>query len=120
MAFPYLLEATTAARQDVFYADFTNEARAGGGVAPSDNSASGRLAGAQMLQDKRCISDFSRWWFFGHPGIAGCVMGRLSGDGLWQAARDWLCLRAHVFRLEIADSHIIGDLMNLTATGRLY
>jgi hypothetical protein len=73
-----------------------------------------------MLQNKRCISDFSRWWFFGHPGIAGCVMGRLSGDGLWQAARDWLCLRAHVFRLEIADSHIIGDLMNLTATGRLY
>lgn len=44
----------------------------------------------------------------------------LSGDGLWGTARDWLRLRARVFRLEIADSHIIGDLMNLTATCHLY
>jgi hypothetical protein len=39
----------------------------------------------------------------------------LSGDGLSGAARDGLGSR--VFRLEVADSHITGDLMDLIATG---
>ena len=73
-----------------------------------------------MPQDKRCVNDFSRWWCLVTRELRIALWAGLSGDGLWRAARDWLCLRAHVFRLEISDSHIIGDLMNLTAAGRLY
>ena len=44
----------------------------------------------------------------------------LSGNGPWRVTRDRFRLGAQAFRLEISDSHIIRDLMNLTVAGRSY
>ena len=45
---------------------------------------------------------------------------QLSGNGLCGSGRDWLGWRGNVSGLEIADSHIIGDVVNLGVSSHLY